>query len=171
MKDADRKLPVAYSPGVMDDLRALSPVHRRLAILLIRDLAIGRERGGECGDRLGLDLRGCRKAYFGSADERRVRGAPWRIVYREDVRGDTTQSVIHIVAIGPRAGHAVYETAAQRLGRYVDPQQQQNERVSAARLRSSTAPVQGPSSSRQAGVLPSSLGSHSFPNPQRSRRR
>jgi hypothetical protein len=46
---------------------------------------------------------------------------PWRIVYKPLPPADGgRQPIIHIVAIGPRAGLEVYETAARRLGRLAD---------------------------------------------------
>ncbi|GIH44966.1 hypothetical protein SAMN05421833_102458 [Microbispora rosea] len=155
MDREDRQLPVAYSPGVMDDLRALPLDLRRVAILMIGDLVTGRERGVEtAGDRFGLDLRGCRKAYFGTSEERRQLGrAPWRIVYQELLHGDNRQPVIHIIAIRPKRGMLAYEVAAQRLGRHTDPQlAQANDHVQAAGLQSTTGPSQGPAPATSSGL-------------------
>ncbi|MFD8560649.1 hypothetical protein ACFV1N_25530 [Streptosporangium canum] len=172
MNQQDRQAPVAYSPGVMDDLKALpTNQHRNLAIFLIRDLIRGRERGEELRDRSGMDLQDCRRVYFGTAEELRLRGASWRIVYQELTAPDNRRTVIHIVAIGPRAGMVVYETAAQRLGRLPTPDLSRTHgRSHAAQLRSTIAPAQGASPDggwRQAG---SPVPSRRAPDPPRRRR-
>ncbi|MGV9775083.1 hypothetical protein [Streptosporangium sp. NPDC003464] len=172
MNRQDRQAPVAYGPGVMDDLKALpSNEHRKKAILLIRDLVRGVERGGALSDRSGLDLQDCRRSYFGTPDELRRRGPSWRVIYQEITAPDTGRTVIHIVAIGPRAGMVAYESAAQRLGRLPAPDLSRTHgRSYAAQLRSAIAPAQNPSPDggwRQAG---SPVSSRRAPEPPRRRR-
>jgi len=155
----------------MDDLKALpSNEHRKEAILLIRDLVRGVERGGALTDRSGLDLQDCRRSYFGVPEERRLRGPAWRVIYQEITAPDTGRTVIHVVAIGPRAGMVAYESAAQRLGRLPAPDLSRTYgRSHAAQLRSTLAPAQGPTPDgirRQAGSPPSSRRA---PEPPRRR--
>ncbi|MEV4116954.1 hypothetical protein [Nonomuraea sp. NPDC049695] len=144
MPPRDRPLPISYSPGVREDILDLpTKEHRSLAILLIRDLVRGRERGEELGV-FDEELKGCRKVYFSSAAEvRSGRGYRWRIVYRErPPSGRLNEPTIHIIAVGPRAHQQVYDTAIARLVAERVPEVERRQRIAeAAARRTSTAPA------------------------------
>ncbi len=60
------------------------------------------------------DLGDCRKLYFDESRDRRPR---YRIVYRLIPSGEDLPTAVDVVAIGRRAGAAVYFDALTRLGR------------------------------------------------------
>jgi hypothetical protein len=119
MKAQDRRAAVAYSDGVMEDLKALpSRALLERAIWLIHGLVNGHISGPE----LERDLRGARRYYFDTPEEESKGRVRWRIVYQQlPPAQNSQQPVIHIIAIGDRHGMAVYDEAARRLGRQVDP--------------------------------------------------
>jgi hypothetical protein len=65
----------------------------------------------------------------------------WRIIYREHTPSGKAPSepMIHIIAVGPRAGLAVYETAAARIAQERTPMDSRQRRAEAAVQRSGTA--------------------------------
>lgn len=102
-------------PEVLDDLHALAAIDDKLvdaALQAIADLAHYRKTGKRLGDRhVSGDLTGTRRLPFDLPGQRPER---FRIVYRlrPDERDPDT---VHVIAIGPRRGHAAYQTASARL--------------------------------------------------------
>ncbi|TDC72618.1 hypothetical protein [Streptomyces hainanensis] len=102
----------AADPRALDDLRTAPARIRDLALLALQDLVHGEQRGARLGVRAGVDLTGHRKLYVDPKAE-------WRIVYAERPApaNATHAGEIFLLAVGPRDGHAVYNSAAHRLGR------------------------------------------------------
>jgi hypothetical protein len=105
----------ALLPQVLDDLRALDKIDDALvdaALQAIVDLAERRKTGKLLGARhVSGDLSGCRRLRFDVPGQRPER---FRIVYRllpDDRKPDT----VEVIAVGPRGGHAAYQTAVARL--------------------------------------------------------
>lgn len=94
---------VLWNPDAASDFSSL-PEFMRLDVLqqLVR-ITINPKAGKVLGEKHGFDLRGFRAMYFASTTQ--------RIVY--SVEGD---GKCRIWGIGPRAGFAVYRTAAVRAG-------------------------------------------------------
>lgn len=105
----------AMLPQVLDDLRALTQFDEQLvdvALQAIVDLAEHRKTGKLLGSRhVSGDLTGCHRLRFDLPDERPQR---FRIVYRL-LPADTNADTIEVIAVGPRGGHAAYQTAVSRL--------------------------------------------------------
>ena len=104
----------ALLPAVLDDLRTLSAEDEALvdiALQAITDLAEHRKIGKLLGDRhVSGDLTGCRRLRFDRPDEPAPR---FRLIYR--LQPDTNPDTIEIIALGPRGGHAAYQSAVTRL--------------------------------------------------------
>lgn len=94
---------IKFFPEVEDDLKALDHRVRLLVFKQLNKLAQSPQLGDLLGNKLGMDLGGCRKMYV---DHKRV-----RIVYRilEEV------IVVEVIAIAARDEMAVYREAAKRL--------------------------------------------------------
>lgn len=104
-----------YAPAVTDDLAVLREIDSRLvdaALTAVEDLAFGRQRGRQLGERhVTGDLTGLARLRF---DLPGVRPARFRIVYQL-LDGDTELPVIEVLAIGERADHVVYRATLDRL--------------------------------------------------------
>ncbi len=105
----------ALLPQVLDDLRALTRFDDRLidaALQAIVDLAEHRKTGKLLGSRhVSGDLSGCRRLRIDLAGERPQR---FRVIYRLLPDEDNADTV-EVIAVGPRGGHAAYQSAVSRL--------------------------------------------------------
>ncbi len=95
---------VEFLPAAAREFDALDGSLRKLAARQIEKLARNPELGTPLGKRLGIDLTGYRKIYFG----RRA----YRIIY-EVRRG---RLVVLIIGIGKRERAEIYREVARRLG-------------------------------------------------------
>lgn len=105
----------ALLPQVLDDLRALNETDEALVdatLQAIVDLAEHRKTGKILGARhVSGDLTGCRRLRFDLPGQRPAR---FRIIYRL-LPDDQNPDTIEVIAVGPRGGHAAYQTAVTRL--------------------------------------------------------
>ncbi|MFJ8676311.1 type II toxin-antitoxin system RelE/ParE family toxin [Streptomyces sp. NPDC093589] len=115
---------LSFDPRALDDLLAAPGDIRDLVLGQLQEVVNARLFGGK----LTRDLDGCRKLYVDSRNE-------WRTVYaqRPAPPNSTHATEIHVVAVRPRAGHDIYDTAAARLGISRTPA---SPRTHAARARS-----------------------------------
>ncbi|WP_406439070.1 hypothetical protein OHB14_51590 [Streptomyces sp. NBC_01613] len=115
---------LSFDPRALTDLLQAPADIRDLALAQLQDVVNARLFGAK----LTRDLAGCRKVYI---DHRNT----WRIVYaqRPGPANSTHTTEIHVVAVRPRQGHDVYDTARARLGITRRPL---GERAHAARTRS-----------------------------------
>jgi mRNA interferase RelE/StbE len=140
------RLGFALLPEALLDLERLPPTVRRHAIGLLYEVAMGRVRGLPLDDRDDLRLAGCRKLYL---DHR----ADWRLVYQETTPASGTLGAhgVVVVAVGAKAGLAVYRDAAARLDFRRDAEARHRAAVRAAALRVRATPP----------ALPTPAGPHS----------
>lgn len=96
---------VKFLPEVAREFEALDGSLKKLAAKQIDKLAEKPELGEPLGKRMGIDLTGYRKIYFGK------RG--YRIVYEIQRQ----KLVILIIGIGKRERAEIYREVAQRLNR------------------------------------------------------
>ncbi|MFF0201905.1 hypothetical protein [Streptomyces sp. NPDC005017] len=98
---------LSFDPRALTDLLQAPEDIRDLALAQLQDVVNARL----FGSKLTRDLAGCRKLYVDHRNE-------WRIVYaqRPAPANSTHRTEIHVVAVRPRAGHDVYDTARARLG-------------------------------------------------------
>lgn len=105
----------ALLPQVLDDIRALNEVDEALvdaALQAIVDLAEHRKTGKHLGARhVSGELTGCRRLRFDLPSQRPER---FRIIYRL-LPNDHNPDTVEVIAVGPRGGHAAYQTAVTRL--------------------------------------------------------
>ncbi|MGH3261037.1 MAG: hypothetical protein ACRDNS_03475 [Trebonia sp.] len=95
-------------PADLAALERLAPDVLDAARAIVDDLARGRVRGKQLGDRhVSGDLTGLARVKFDVLGQRPQR---FRVVYRQI--DDATR---HVIAIGLRDEHAVYRTARQRV--------------------------------------------------------
>lgn len=98
---------LTFDPRALTDLLQAPSDIRDLSLALLQDVV----NADVAGSKLKAELSGLRKLYVDSR-------AAWRIVYA--VRPSPARSAypmeIHVVAVRPRQGYDVYDTAAQRLG-------------------------------------------------------
>lgn len=99
---------------MLDDLRALAKIDDALvdsALQAVTDLAQHRKVGKKLGPRhVSGDLTGCRRLRFDLPDRQPER---FRVIYR--LLPDEQPDTIEVIAIGPRGGHAAYQSAVGRL--------------------------------------------------------
>ncbi|MFE5298137.1 hypothetical protein [Streptomyces sp. NPDC056632] len=98
---------LTFDPRALTDLLQAPGDIRDLSLALLQDVV----NADRHGSKLKAELAGLRKLYV---DHR----AAWRIVYavRPAPASSAYPTEIHVVAVRPRKGHDVYDTAAQRLG-------------------------------------------------------
>ncbi|AJC55045.1 hypothetical protein [Streptomyces sp. 769] len=98
---------LSFDPRALTDLLQAPGDIRDLALAQLQDVVNARLFGA----RLTEELAGYRKLYV---DHRNA----WRVVYaqRPAPPGAAHRTEIHVVAVGPRQRHEVYNTARQRLG-------------------------------------------------------
>ena len=98
---------LSFDPRALSDLLQAPGDIRDLALAQLQDVVNARL----FGSKLTQELAGYRKLYV---DHRNA----WRIVYaqRPAPENSTHRTEIHVVAVRPRAGHDVYDTARSRLG-------------------------------------------------------
>ncbi|GAA3389043.1 hypothetical protein [Streptomyces roseoviridis] len=98
---------LTFDPRALTDLLQAPSDIRDLSLALLQEVV----NADRAGSKLKAELSGLRKLYVDSR-------AAWRLVYA--VRPAPARSAypmeIHVVAVRPRKGHDVYDTAAQRLG-------------------------------------------------------
>ena len=100
---------LTFHPTIETDLEALDYGALDAAQAVLDDLAQGRVTGQALGARhVSGDLTGLARVKFDTADQRPQR---FRLLYRQT--GPTT---LDVLAIGARDEHAIYRTAADRLG-------------------------------------------------------
>lgn len=94
---------IEFFPEVEDDLKQLDHRVRLLVFKQLKKLSQSPQLGDLLGNKVGMDLSGCRKMYV---DHKRV-----RIVYRilEEV------IIVEIIAIAQRDDMSVYCEASQRI--------------------------------------------------------
>jgi len=96
---------VEFLPEAGQEFEALDGSLKKLAAKQIDKLAERPELGEPLGKRLGSDLTGYRKIYFGKKG--------YRIVYEIQHQ----KLIILIIGIGKREREEIYKEVAQRLGR------------------------------------------------------
>ena len=96
---------VEFVPAAAREFDALDGSVRRLAVKQIDKIAENPALGVPLGNRLGVDLTGYRKVYFGKK--------AWRIVYEIE----NERLLVLIIGIGKRERAEIYREVARRLGK------------------------------------------------------
>lgn len=96
---------VEFLPEAAREFEALDGSLKRIAAKQIDKLAVHPELGEVLGNRMGIDLSGCRKLYFGKKS--------YRIVYEIE----NNRLVVLIIGIGKRERAEIYREVARRLVR------------------------------------------------------
>ncbi len=100
---------LTFHPASEADLAALGPDTLDAAHAILDDLAYGRVTGKVLGARHASgDLRGLARVKFDTPDQRPQR---FRLLYRQ-----VNPTTLDVLAIGARDQHAIYRTAANRIG-------------------------------------------------------
>lgn len=96
---------IEFLPEAAREFEALDGSLKKIAAKQIDKLAANPELGEPFGNRMGIDLTGYRKAYFGKK--------AYRMVY--EIQRD--RLVVLIIGIGKRERAEIYREVAQRLRR------------------------------------------------------
>lgn len=100
---------LTFHPAIETDLTALDPDTLDAAQAILDDLAYGRVTGKALGARhVSGDLTGLARVKFDTPERRPQR---FRLLYRQ-----VNPTTLDVLVIGARDQHAIYRTAANRIG-------------------------------------------------------